>query len=174
MIASNSKLFTTAAALDALGPAYVFETRFLMRGAVDRGVLHGDLGVIGAGDPQISGREYDGDPYGAFRPWAAALRERGIERITGDLYLAHGLFEPMEIHPEWPRDQLTDWYEAPIAALAFSDNCILVRVSPGAAGRRGGGGDGAAGADRPHRQRAPSPPPSAAAPASSWGAPATC
>src|SRR5947199_1193357 len=135
VIASNSKLFTTAAALDALGPAYVFETRFLMRGAVDRGALHGDLGVIGAGDPQISGREYDGDPYGAFRPWAAALRERGIERITGDLYLAQGLFEPMEIHPEWPRDQLTDWYEAPIAALAFSDNCILVRVSPGAAGR---------------------------------------
>jgi D-alanyl-D-alanine carboxypeptidase/D-alanyl-D-alanine-endopeptidase (penicillin-binding protein 4) len=135
VIASNSKLFTTAAALDALGPAYVFETRFLMRGAVDRGILRGDLGVIGAGDPQISGREYDGDPYGAFRPWAAALRARGIERITGDLYLAQGLFEPMEIHPEWPRDQLTDWYEAPIAALAFSDNCILVRVSPGAAGR---------------------------------------
>jgi D-alanyl-D-alanine carboxypeptidase/D-alanyl-D-alanine-endopeptidase (penicillin-binding protein 4) len=135
VIASNSKLFTTAAALDALGPAYVFETRFQMRGAVEGGTLHGDLGVIGAGDPQISGREFGGDPYGAFRPWAAALRARGIERITGDLYLAQGLFEAMEIHPEWPRDQLTDWYEAPIAALAFSDNCILVRVSPGAAGR---------------------------------------
>src|SRR5882757_2128276 len=37
VIASNSKLFTTAATLDALGPAYIFETRFLMRGAVDRG-----------------------------------------------------------------------------------------------------------------------------------------
>jgi D-alanyl-D-alanine carboxypeptidase/D-alanyl-D-alanine-endopeptidase (penicillin-binding protein 4) len=135
VIASNSKLFTTAAALDALGPAYLFETRLMMRGAVDRGVLHGDLGVVGSGDPQISGREYDGDPYGPFRPWAAALRARGIERIAGDLYLADGLFEPTEIHPEWPRDQLTDWYEAPIAALAFSDNCILVRVSPGAAGR---------------------------------------
>jgi D-alanyl-D-alanine carboxypeptidase/D-alanyl-D-alanine-endopeptidase (penicillin-binding protein 4) len=135
VIASNSKLFTTAATLDALGPAYIFETRLMMRGAVDRGALHGDLGVVGAGDPQISGREYDGDPYGAFRPWAAALRARGIERVTGDLYLADGLFEPTQIHPEWPRDQLTDWYEAPIASLAFSDNCILVRVSPGAAGR---------------------------------------
>jgi serine-type D-Ala-D-Ala carboxypeptidase/endopeptidase (penicillin-binding protein 4) len=135
VIASNSKLFTTAATLDALGPAYLFETRLMMRGAVDGGILHGDLGVVGSGDPQISGREYDGDPYGPFRPWAAALRARGIERIAGDLYLADGLFEPTEIHPEWPRDQLTDWYEAPIAALAFSDNCILVRVSPGAAGR---------------------------------------
>jgi D-alanyl-D-alanine carboxypeptidase/D-alanyl-D-alanine-endopeptidase (penicillin-binding protein 4) len=135
VIASNSKLFTTAAALDALGPGYFFETRFLMRGAVSQGVLQGDLGVVGAGDPQISGREFEGDPYGAFRPWAAALKARGISRITGDLYLASGLFEPTQIHPEWPRDQLTDWYEAPIAALAFSDNCILVRVWPGRAGR---------------------------------------
>ncbi|HEY0515209.1 MAG TPA: D-alanyl-D-alanine carboxypeptidase/D-alanyl-D-alanine-endopeptidase [Thermoanaerobaculia bacterium] len=135
VIASNSKLFTTAATLDALGPGYLFETRLLMRGAVDRGVLRGDLGVVGSGDPQISGREYGGDPYGPFRPWAAALRQKGIQRIAGDLYLADGLFEPTRIHPEWPRDQLTDWYEAPIASLAFSDNCILVRVWPGPAGR---------------------------------------
>ena len=135
VIASNSKLFTTAAALDALGPGYFFETRLVMRGAVSQGALHGDLGVQGAGDPQISGREFGGDPYGAFRPWAAALRARGVQRITGDLYLASGLFEPTQIHPEWPRDQLTEWYEAPIASLAFSDNCVLVRVWPGAPGR---------------------------------------
>jgi D-alanyl-D-alanine carboxypeptidase/D-alanyl-D-alanine-endopeptidase (penicillin-binding protein 4) len=133
VIASNSKLFTTAATLDALGPGYFFETRLLMRGSADRGVLKGDLGVVGSGDPQISGREYGGDPYGAFRPWAAALRQKGIQRITGDLYLADN-FEATRIHPEWPRDQLTDWYEAPIASLAFSDNCILVRVWPGKAG----------------------------------------
>ncbi|HYX22982.1 MAG TPA: D-alanyl-D-alanine carboxypeptidase/D-alanyl-D-alanine-endopeptidase [Thermoanaerobaculia bacterium] len=133
VIASNSKLFTTATALDALGAGYQFETRLLMRGAVTDGVLKGDLGVVGAGDPQISGREYDGDPFGAFRPWAAALREKGVRRITGDLYLADGLFEPLRIHPDWPRDQLAEWYEAPVAALSFSDNCILVRVSPGRA-----------------------------------------
>src|SRR3954447_16982122 len=135
VIASNSKLFTTATALDTLGPGYFFETRLVMRGAVSQNALHGDLGVMGAGDPQISGREFGGDPYGAFRPWAAALRARGIQRITGDLYLASGMFEPTQIHPQWPRDQLTEWYEAPIASLAFSDNCILVRVWRGQAGR---------------------------------------
>src|SRR3954470_16831313 len=81
VIASNSKLFTTATALDTLGPGYFFETRFLMRGAVGGGILRGDLGVVGAGDPQISGREYGGDAYGAFRPWAAALRARGVQRV---------------------------------------------------------------------------------------------
>ncbi|HEX9944155.1 MAG TPA: D-alanyl-D-alanine carboxypeptidase/D-alanyl-D-alanine-endopeptidase [Thermoanaerobaculia bacterium] len=136
VIASNNKLFTTAAALDALGPGYFFETRLLMRGDVGGGVLRGDLGVVGSGDPQISGREYGGDAFGPFRPWAAALRERGVQRVTGDLYLAHGLFEPLRIHPDWPRDQLTEWYEAPIDALSYSDNCILVRVWPGRAGGR--------------------------------------
>lgn len=134
VIASNTKLFTTAAALDSLGPGYFFETRLLERGTLMAGVLQGDLGVVGAGDPQISGREFGGDPFGAFRPWAAALRERGIRRITGDLYLAHGLFETLRVHPDWPRDQLTEWYEAPVDALSFSDNCILVRVWPGKAG----------------------------------------
>lgn len=131
VIASNTKLFTTAAALDALGPGYFFETRLLLRGELQAGVLQGDLGVVGAGDPLISGRDYDGDSYGAFRPWARALRERGVRRVTGNLYLAHGLFKGPQVHPDWPRDQLTQWYEAPVDALSFNDNCILVRVSPG-------------------------------------------
>jgi D-alanyl-D-alanine carboxypeptidase/D-alanyl-D-alanine-endopeptidase (penicillin-binding protein 4) len=135
MIASNSKLFTTAAALDTLGAGYFFETRFVLRGKVRGGVLDGDLGVVGGGDPHISGREYGGDSYGAFRPWAAALRERGIHKVQGDLWLAHGLFETLRIHPDWPRDQLTRWYEAPIDALSFNDDCIMVRVTPG---RNGG------------------------------------
>ena len=133
VIASNSKLFTTAAALDALGPGYLFETRFLMRGKVVDGVLQGDLGVVGAGDPQISGREFAGDAFAVFRPWAAALRDKGVRRIAGDLYLDHGLFESLSVHPDWPRDQLAEWYEAPVGALSFSDNCILVRVFPGKA-----------------------------------------
>src|SRR3954454_8615668 len=134
VIASNSKLFTTAAALDTLGAGYFFETSLVMRGAVHDGVLSGDLGVIGGGDPHISGRDFDGDSYAAFRPWAAALRERGVRKVQGDLWLAHGLFEPLRIHPDWPRDQLTRWYEAPIDALSFNDDCIMVCVTPSRTG----------------------------------------
>jgi serine-type D-Ala-D-Ala carboxypeptidase/endopeptidase (penicillin-binding protein 4) len=129
-VASNTKLFTTAAALDALGPGYLFETRLVMRGTVQEGMLQGDLGVIGGGDPNISGRAFDGDSYGAFRLWAHELAARGVRRVAGDLYLDDGLFEALEIHPDWPRQQLASWYEAPIAALSFNDNCVLVRVSP--------------------------------------------
>jgi D-alanyl-D-alanine carboxypeptidase/D-alanyl-D-alanine-endopeptidase (penicillin-binding protein 4) len=132
--ASNTKLFTTAAALDALGPGYLYETRLLLRGAVADGVLHGDLGVVGGGDPSFSGRAFDGDPYGAFRAWAQDLAVRGVRRVDGDLYLDAGLFEPLQIHPDWPSEQRAAWYEAPVSALAFNDNCQLVQVWPGAHG----------------------------------------
>jgi serine-type D-Ala-D-Ala carboxypeptidase/endopeptidase (penicillin-binding protein 4) len=132
IIASNTKLLTTAAALEALGPGFFFETRFVMRGTVRDGVLTGDLGVIGGGDPNISGRNFDGDSLAVFRDWARELKGRGVRRVTGDIYLASGLFEPLTIHPDWPRAQLDSWYEAPVAALSFNDNCVLVRVSPAA------------------------------------------
>jgi D-alanyl-D-alanine carboxypeptidase/D-alanyl-D-alanine-endopeptidase (penicillin-binding protein 4) len=133
--ASNTKLFTTAAALDALGPDYFFETRLLLRGRLAGGVLAGDLGVVGAGDPNISGRASGGDPYAVFRGWARELQARGVRRVEGDVYLDGSLFEAQQIHPDWPREQLATWYEAPVAALSFNDNCILVRVLPG---RHGG------------------------------------
>lgn len=132
--ASNTKLFTTSAALAELGPGYVFETPLLVRGRVEGGVLHGDLAVVGSGDPTISER-FTGDAYSAFRPWAAALRERGIRRLDGELLLVDGLFERREIHPDWPTGQLADWYEAPVAALSFNDNCVWVQVSPSRSGR---------------------------------------
>ena len=130
IIASNTKLITTAAALDRLGPGFFFETEVLIRGEIRPGALAGDLAVVGGGDPNLSGRHYLGDSFAPFRPWAAALRELGIARIEGDLVLVDGLFDAELVHPDWPREQLTRWYEAPVAALSFNDNCVLVKVSP--------------------------------------------
>lgn len=133
MLASNTKLLTTAAALDAFGPGAVFETRVSTRGSVVDGILVGDLAVEGSGDPNISGRFHDGDPYAVFRGWAAALKERGIVRVAGELLLSNGLYTDSRVHPEWPPDQRATWYEAPVDALSFNDNCVLVRVTPGKA-----------------------------------------
>jgi D-alanyl-D-alanine carboxypeptidase/D-alanyl-D-alanine-endopeptidase (penicillin-binding protein 4) len=136
ILASNTKLVTSAAALELLGPGYVFRTPVLARGAVAGGWLRGDLAVVGGGDPNISGRLHDGDPLAVFRLWAAELLRRGIRRVEGDVYLVHGLFEPPRVHPDWPRDQLDRYYEAPVEALSFSDNAVLVRVAPGTAAGR--------------------------------------
>ena len=127
--ASNQKLFTTAAALDTLGPQFQFQTPVFIRGTADPGGrLHGDLGIEGSGDPNFSGRFENGDAYAIFRRWARYLRSRGVRQVLGDLYLADGFFDRQFVHPDWPRDQLMWWYEAPVASLSFSDNCQLVRA----------------------------------------------
>lgn len=136
ILASNTKLFTTAAALDWLGPAYFWETPLLVRGEVVDGVLVGDLAVIGRGDPAFSGRFFGGDAFAVFAPWASRLRELGITRVDGEVQLVHGYFDDELVHPDWPRDQLDRWYEAPVDALSFSDNAVLARVWGGRPGGR--------------------------------------
>ncbi|MGH9379532.1 MAG: D-alanyl-D-alanine carboxypeptidase/D-alanyl-D-alanine endopeptidase [Thermoanaerobaculia bacterium] len=132
--ASNTKLVTTAAAIVALGPGYQFVTPLLTNGDVVDGVLQGDLAVVGSGDPNLSARFHSGRPLGVFDAWIARLRELGIERVTGRLLLADGLFGREHVHPSWPQEQLDQWYEAPVGALSFNDNCVLVRVRPGRPG----------------------------------------
>ncbi len=131
IIASNTKLLTTATALDRLGPGFFFETPVFVEGEIRDGVLQGRLAIRGSGDPNISGRDHDADVYAVFRRWARELKALGIREIAGDVILLHGLYDDRRVHPDWPRDQLARWYEAPVDALSFSDNCVLVRVIPG-------------------------------------------
>ena len=91
IVASNTKLLTSAAAVDRLTPGYFFETALQARGLVVDGELSGDLAVVGAGDPTISGRHYGDDPLFIFRRWGEQLLGAGIERVRGDLVLVDGL-----------------------------------------------------------------------------------
>ena len=132
LLASNTKIFTTGAALEAFGPGHFLETRLLARGRVDEaGVLQGDLAVVGGGDPTFSWRQTrEGDSYAAFRGWAAALRDLGVHEVAGSLYLDHGLFvEPRE-HPDWDPAKRMRWYQAPVDALAFNENTVEVYAEP--------------------------------------------
>ena len=132
LLASNTKLFTTGVALDSMGPGHFLETRLLARGRLDGdGVLHGDLAVVGGGDPTLSWRQTrDGDIYFVFRQWAQALRDRGVTEVDGHIYLDHGLFEDPIVHPDWdPRKRLR-WYQVPVDSLAFHENTVDVYAEP--------------------------------------------
>ena len=88
ILASTTKVFTTAAAFDRLGTDYRFKTRFCREGEIDaNGTLNGRLIVVGGGDPALSGRLYANDPLAVFRPVAESLYARGIRRIKGGLLL---------------------------------------------------------------------------------------
>jgi D-alanyl-D-alanine carboxypeptidase/D-alanyl-D-alanine-endopeptidase (penicillin-binding protein 4) len=130
-IASITKLITTASAMHFLGPDYKFKTTFWRRGEVQQGSLIGSLLVVGGGDPNISGRFYDDDINAVFDRWAEGLRQAGISRVTGDIILNASFFDSIVRHPEWPAGQESRWYQAPISALSYNDNVVLVSISPG-------------------------------------------
>jgi D-alanyl-D-alanine carboxypeptidase/D-alanyl-D-alanine-endopeptidase (penicillin-binding protein 4) len=74
--ASVEKLYTTSSALLTLGPTATLETSAVTAGTIDdAGVLHGDLVLVGHGDPYFGAA-------GAARI-ASAVRKAGIARIDG-------------------------------------------------------------------------------------------
>lgn len=129
--ASTMKLVTTAACLDRLGPDWRLRT-YVGRLPVEGRKDDGDLGVIGGGDTNFSGRFYGGDAVGALRQWAKVLKDRGVKSL-GRIVLDDSLFDQDFVHPTWPADQRAEWYEAPVGALSLNDNCLDVHVAAGAA-----------------------------------------
>jgi D-alanyl-D-alanine carboxypeptidase/D-alanyl-D-alanine-endopeptidase (penicillin-binding protein 4) len=131
-IASVTKLISSAAALHYLGPTYKFRTTFWRRGEIREGNLMGSILVVGGGDPNISGRFYENDSFAVFDRWAEGLKQAGIVRVSGDLILNASAFDGMYRHPDWPPVRDTRWYQAPISALSYNDNVVIVSVGRGA------------------------------------------
>jgi len=128
-IASNAKLFTTAAALERLGPDYRFRTRIVANGAVVGGVLSGDLLVIGGGDPTLSGRFFNGDRLHVPRWIARSVAASGVRVVTGDLVMDDRFFDRVLRPPGWPEEEWLRWYAAPVSALSYNDNCLDIAVT---------------------------------------------
>ncbi len=130
--ASLMKLVMTAAALDLLGPELRFETSVESAGHVDGlGRLLGDLYLVGGGDPNLSGRFFDGDLLAPFRSLARQLADAGIQRVEGRVIGHEGLFRG-ERRPEgWDWEDLVWWYGAEVSALSFNDNAADLTAAPG-------------------------------------------
>lgn len=128
--ASNVKLLTTAAALHHLGPDFRWETWVLASADVVDGSLPGDVTLYGTGDPGLSDR-FGGSPTAVFDALAARLRDRGIRRIEGDVVGDGSFFRGPLLAPDWDRDDLNDWFAAPVGALSFNENVVTLRIEAG-------------------------------------------
>ena len=140
---STTKLVTYGAALLALGSDHRFHTRLYRTGEIGPdGTLAGDLVLVAAGDPNLSGRvrpdgslafgnsdhsyggpAVAGDPLLAVRELAAQVAAKGIRRIGGRVIVDATLF------PEGERELGTGTVISPVA---INDNLIDVVAAPGA------------------------------------------
>ena len=131
VVASNMKLFTTATALIYLGAGFEYKTEILYRGIISPdGNLDGDIIIKGSGDPNISGRFFDGKVTTIPAYWADSIKKHGIQVITGDIIADDSIFDREFVHENWPKDQLSEWYCAPVSGLSLNDNCIDIILRP--------------------------------------------
>lgn len=85
-LASNTKLFTTATALDRFGPDGRLQTQVKQRGRLlPSGKLKGDLYLIGGGDPSLGS--------GGMAELAQQVRRAGIEKVRGRIVADDSIFD---------------------------------------------------------------------------------
>jgi D-alanyl-D-alanine carboxypeptidase/D-alanyl-D-alanine-endopeptidase (penicillin-binding protein 4) len=136
--ASTMKLFTSAIALERLGPEHTFSTDVLRDGALDAaGTLTGNLILRGDGDPSLSPRFVRGGPDAPMTLLAQFTAGSGVKRVTGDLIADASAFESRRIPEGWLTRYAGAGYAAPFSALSLNENIVIVGVAPGASGGSG-------------------------------------
>lgn len=129
--ASVLKVYTTASALSILSPDTRLATEVHLSGSVSKGVLQGDLVIIGEGDPSIASRHLPrGQQSSFFEKVVEALRGRGITTIEGEilaLSLPHR--DAQGRNPRWMHYDMGNHYAAGAYDLNLFDNSYDILFS---------------------------------------------
>jgi serine-type D-Ala-D-Ala carboxypeptidase/endopeptidase (penicillin-binding protein 4) len=123
ILASNTKLFTTTAALTRFGVDGTFSTQVLGAGELDpaTGVYRGSLYLRGGGDPTFGSRRFTTRSYGGgatVQDLADTLEEAGIKRVTGRVYGDESAFDSLRGGPDSGYG-VSIWV-GPLSALSYN------------------------------------------------------
>jgi D-alanyl-D-alanine carboxypeptidase/D-alanyl-D-alanine-endopeptidase (penicillin-binding protein 4) len=122
VLASNTKLFTTATALARFGTEGTLGTEIFGSGSPDgTGVWRGDLYLRGGGDPTFGTRSFTGRRYtrgATVEDLARAIDAAGIQRVTGRVVGDESAFDPLRGGPD--SDYETSTWVGPLSGLAFN------------------------------------------------------
>ena len=144
LIGSVRKVFSVGQLLNAVGGSHTYDTPVYRTGAVDHGVLRGNLILVASGDLTMGGRtnpdgsiavsdwdhnEADSlgnailtkpDPLAGYRKLARAVRAAGISRIAGNVVVDDRLFQPFKFRGEFN-----------VKPIFVNDDLVDLSMTPG-------------------------------------------
>jgi serine-type D-Ala-D-Ala carboxypeptidase/endopeptidase (penicillin-binding protein 4) len=122
ILASNTKLFTSSAALARFGTDGTLGTEVLGDGQLDQdGVWRGDLYLRGGGDPTFGSGTYTRKFYGGgatVQQLAKLIDQAGVERVTGHVYGDESRFDSLRGGPDSGYG-VSIWV-GPLSALSYN------------------------------------------------------
>ena len=124
--ASNMKLITATALLDKLGPSYRFQTSVLTTSSPVKGVVHGDLYLVGGGDPLLrlpsdAPGATDGGVYTNVTRLVALIKAAGVRKVTGSVVGDDTRYDSLRTVPGWPARYTEEEDVGPLSALDIDD-----------------------------------------------------
>lgn len=131
--ASNMKLVTTATALELLGPDFRFETPLEYDGAIDSlGVLHGNIYIVGSGDPTIGSEVFNDHDF--INRWVEAVQKMGIKSVLGHVIADVSAFDKEVTPPDWTWENMGNYFAAGVYGLSLYDNMYSIHFKTGTQG----------------------------------------
>jgi len=133
--ASTMKLVTTATAIKILGTKYRFTTKVTYSGYIDTltHVLHGDLYIIGGGDPTLGSKYYNktGHERDFLNKWADTVYNSGIHSIDGRVIADASIYNYQGVPSGWVWSDLGNYYGAGPSGLTVFDNILKLYFKTG-------------------------------------------
>ena len=128
--ASNMKLISTGTALARLGSDFRYSTDIAYDGVIQDGILHGNLYIVGNGDPLIGSKDSLAIPLEmTFREWERLVRNAGIRNIDGYIIGDGRWLDGMPEEPTWQWNDIGTYYGTGVSGLNFYENMISFNVS---------------------------------------------
>jgi D-alanyl-D-alanine carboxypeptidase/D-alanyl-D-alanine-endopeptidase (penicillin-binding protein 4) len=135
--ASITKLVSTAAALEILGPSHQAKTQLFLDGELkSHGVFDGDIWIVGGGDVALGSRYFNepGHELDFLSNWVKVIQNQGIQYVTGQIIADASAYGVDKCPVGWEQVDMGNYYGCGSFGLNFYDNTLKLTFQTGAPG----------------------------------------
>jgi D-alanyl-D-alanine carboxypeptidase/D-alanyl-D-alanine-endopeptidase (penicillin-binding protein 4) len=130
--ASCQKVIISAAAFELLGTNYRYKTQLGYDGAIEAGVVKGNLHITGSGAPTLGSWRWDNTRENqVLQQWVGAIRKAGITKVAGVMLKDDGRWSAANIPDGWIWQDIGNYYGAGAGLVNWRENQYDISLHSG-------------------------------------------